>query len=114
VWNRGFICIIVIDNHSTDGSYELFKEAGCKVIRNERNLCYPESINLGLAHAKGDFICFLNNDVFCGVDWDKHLIHGMMMYNLDIVSPWGIERMPSLPLTHLFFKRWRRAGGKNI
>jgi len=104
--------LIVIDNHSTDGSYELFKEAGCKVIRNERNLCYPESINLGLAHAKGDFICFLNNDVFCGVDWDKHLIHGMMMYNLDIVSPCGIERMPSLPLTHLFFKRWRRAGEK--
>jgi GT2 family glycosyltransferase len=104
--------LIVIDNASTDGSYELFKGTGCKIIRNEKNLCYPESMNLGLAQAQGDFICFLNNDVFCGINWDKHLLDGMMMYNLDVVSPCGIERMPSFPLTHLFSKRWRKAGEK--
>jgi GT2 family glycosyltransferase len=104
--------LIVIDNRSTDGSYEVFKETGCKIIRNEKNLCYPESINLGLAQVTGDYICLLNNDVFCGVHWDKHLLEGMQMYNLDIVCPCGIEKMPSLPLTHLFSKRWRKIGGK--
>jgi len=104
--------LIVIDNGSTDGSYELFQRTECKIIRNQKNLCYPESINLGLPYARGDFICLLNNDVFCGVHWDKHLMDGMRMYNLDVVSPCGIERMPSLPLTHLFFRRWRRVGEK--
>ncbi len=104
--------LIVIDNCSTDGSFEFFEKTGCKVIRNKKNLCYPESVNLGLVQAQGDFICLLNNDVFCGVDWDKHLIEGMTMHHLEIVSPCGIERMPSLPLTHLFFKRWRRVGEK--
>ncbi len=104
--------LIVIDNDSTDGSYELFQRTECKIIRNKKNLCYPESINLGLPYAQGDFICLLNNDVFCGVHWDKHLMDGMMMYNLDIVSPCGIEGMPSRPLTHLFFKRWGKVGEK--
>jgi GT2 family glycosyltransferase len=104
--------LIVIDNASKDGSYEFFEKTGCTIIRNEKNICYPESINLGLARAQGDYICLLNNDVFCGVDWDKHLVDAMEMYHLDVVSPLGIERMPSLPLTHLFFKRWRKVGEK--
>ena len=104
--------LIIIDNCSTDGSSDLFKEAGCKIIRNEKNLCYPKSINLGIPYAQGEFICFLNNDVFCGVNWDKYLLEAMTMYELDVVSPIGIERMPTLPLTHLFFKRWRKIGEK--
>ena len=104
--------LIIIDNASRDGSPELFKRAGCRIIRNEKNLCYPEAMNQGIAAAKGEFICLLNNDVFVGVQWDKNLIDAMEMYRLDVVSPCGIERMPTLPLTHLFFKRWRSIGEK--
>jgi len=104
--------LIIIDNNSTDGSTELFQKAECQIISNKKNLCYPESINLGLAHARGEYICLLNNDVYCGLNWDKHLIDGMTMYNLDVVSPCGIERMPTLPLTHLFSQRWRKVGEK--
>lgn len=104
--------LIIIDNNSTDGSYEFFKKSESHVIRNSNNLCYSESMNLGLAHARREYICLLNNDVFCGVFWDKHLIEAMNLYNLDIVSPCGIEGMPSGPLTHLFFKRWGKIGEK--
>ncbi len=104
--------LIIIDNASTDGSDGFFRNSGCTVLRNEKNLCYPESMNQGLAHARGEYICLLNNDVFCGVHWDRHLIEAMALKNLDAVSPCGIERMPSLPSTHLFSKRWRGMGEK--
>ena len=104
--------LIIIDNASSDGSSEFFKQAGCRIIRNEKNLCYPESMNQGITIAQGEFICLLNNDVSVGVHWDKNLIDAMEMYRLDIVSPCGIERMPSLPLTHLFSQRWRDIGEK--
>lgn len=104
--------LIVVDNHSTDGSYEFFQKTGCTIIRNENNLCYPESMNQGILRASHNFICLLNNDVFVGLHWDKHLLDGMAMYNLDVVSPCGIERMSSLPLTHYCAGRWRQIGEK--
>jgi GT2 family glycosyltransferase len=45
--------VIVIDNHSTDGSAEFFESNACIVIRNKVNLCFPESMNLGIRQAKG-------------------------------------------------------------
>ena len=30
--------VVVIDNHSTDGSAEFFESQGCRVIRNASNL----------------------------------------------------------------------------
>lgn len=102
--------IIIIDNFSTDGSDALFESNGCKVIRNSNNLCYPESMNMGIKEAKNDFLCFLNNDVYVGVDWDRHLIEGMNMYKLDAVSPVGIEKMPSPSITKKYSRKWKRLG----
>lgn len=102
--------IIIVDNFSTDGSDILFESSGCKVIRNGRNLCYPESMNIGMKEARYDYLCFLNNDVYVGVNWDRYLIEGMDMYKLDAASPIGIEKMPSPPLTKKYSKRWKRLG----
>ena len=44
--------VTVVDNHLTDGSAEFFEASGCRVIRNDRNLCYPESMNLGSRSAR--------------------------------------------------------------
>ncbi|RMD96868.1 MAG: glycosyltransferase, partial [Bacteroidetes bacterium] len=51
--------LIIVDNHSTDGSAELFEEAGATVIRNPENHCYPESQNMGMEKATGDYFAFL-------------------------------------------------------
>ncbi len=104
--------LIIVDNASTDGSGEFFQNSGCTVLRNRENLCYPESMNQGLREARGEYLCLLNNDVFCGLDWDRHLIEAMALHKLDIVSPCGIERMPSLPTTDLFSRRWGKVGAK--
>ena len=56
--------ILVVDNDSTDGSYEWLRERyGGRValIRNERNGC-ASGRNLGIAHARGELLLFLDSD----------------------------------------------------
>jgi len=56
--------IIVIDNHSTDGSFDFFKNRFPKVtfIWNKTNTGFAKANNQALHIAKGDFILFLNPD----------------------------------------------------
>lgn len=109
-YTKGNYEIIVIDNHSTDGSAEFFETNGCRVIRNEVNRCYPESMNQGIKVARGDYLCFLNNDVYVGTDWNGRLIEAMEKFGYDAVSPLGIELMPTRELTDWMHGRWAAIG----
>jgi N-acetylglucosaminyl-diphospho-decaprenol L-rhamnosyltransferase len=57
--------IIVIDNASVDGSSSYIKKAFPEVIcvQNDTNLGYAKAVNQGVAVARGEFLCLLNNDV---------------------------------------------------
>lgn len=59
--------IIVVDNGSTDGSPELAERLvlpfPLTVLRNHENRSFSEANGQGVAVAKGELICFLNNDV---------------------------------------------------
>jgi GT2 family glycosyltransferase len=102
--------IIVIDNHSTDGSADFFEARGCQVIRNPVNLCYPESMNLGIRQAKGDHLCLINNDLYVGPNWNGALVEVMEEEKWDVVSPLGMEKMPTPTLTAWMHKRWNTIG----
>lgn len=54
--------IIVVDDCSTDGSYEIATEHNAIVIRNPSNSGEGFSRNVGLKHARGDFIAWLDAD----------------------------------------------------
>lgn len=56
--------IIAIDDGSSDGTREWLAENLTEglVVLNERNLGTYASLNVALAHAKGDFIAVLNDD----------------------------------------------------
>jgi GT2 family glycosyltransferase len=56
--------IIVIDNASSDDSCEMMKTKfpHIKLIENEANLGFPKGNNIGVAQAKGEYICILNPD----------------------------------------------------
>lgn len=99
--------LIVVDNDSTDGSAELFQRAGARILPTGGNLCYPESMNLGLAQARGEYVGFLNNDIVVGPGWDRDLIAALTGHRLAVVSPVGIERMPTEPLSRAVQERWR-------
>lgn len=112
--------MIVIDNNSTDGSAEHFESRGCQVIRNHQNLCYPESMNLGIRSSKGQMCCLINNDVCVSPQWNERLTVAMDKHELDACSPMGLERMPTPYLTEWMYNRWsvigrgRLSSGKGI
>lgn len=55
--------VIVVDNNSTDGSQELLpKDNRIVFIESGENLGFGKANNLGLKHAKGKYIFFLNSD----------------------------------------------------
>lgn len=67
--------IVVVDNHSTDGTEEfLSKLEDVKVIRNETNLGFAKACNQGARAAAYEFILFLNNDVEVQQGWLTPLI----------------------------------------
>ena len=102
--------VIVIDNHSTDGSAEFFEANGCRVIRNKHNFCYPESMNLGSRAASGEFLCHINNDLYVAPNWNGFLIEAMERHHLSAASPLGLEMMPTASLTDWMQGRWAAIG----
>jgi GT2 family glycosyltransferase len=57
--------IIVVDNASTDGTYDAVKETfpNVKLIRNEKNLGVTGGRNRGAIESKGDYLLFLDHDM---------------------------------------------------
>ena len=56
--------LIVVDNHSTDGSMEYLRPLfpGILFICNEENLGFAKANNLALRNASGEYVLFLNPD----------------------------------------------------
>jgi GT2 family glycosyltransferase len=102
--------VIVIDNHSTDGSADFFESQGCRVIRNAANLCYPESMNLGTRSSTGEVVCHINNDLYVGPNWNGRLLEAMERFHLDAITPLGLEMMPTPALTDWIQSRWATIG----
>ena len=109
-YTTGAYEVVVIDNHSTDGSAEFFESEGCRVIRNTGNLCYPESMNLGTRNSSGAYVCHINNDLYVGPNWNGRLIEAMERFNLDAIPPLGLEMMPTPALTDWLQARWATIG----
>lgn len=62
--------IIVIDNNSQDGSCEMMERRfpNVKLIRNKENTGFPKGNNIGVAQAKGEYVCILNPDTVVAED----------------------------------------------
>ena len=99
--------LIIIDNHSTDGSREFFKSVGAIVIENDGNYSYPFCQNQGLRVAHHDILAFLNNDIIVSPNWDKHILEVMRVQNLQVVTCCGIERLEDDCQTHLYKRKWK-------
>ena len=65
--------IIVVDNNSTDSSLSILqnylKAGRIMLVRSDRNHGVPGGRNLGLSHARGEIIAFIDNDGYARGDW---------------------------------------------
>jgi len=72
--------IIVVDNASEDQSWEMLVKnvshftLPLRIFKNDVNVGFPKGNNIGVSHAIGDYILFLNSDVHIeSVDWHELL-----------------------------------------
>jgi len=108
--------LIIVDNHSTDGSSELFAEAGAIVLRQGCNHCYPESQNIGMKHAKGKYLAFLNNDIYLAPEWDQRILRAMQEHHLDAAGLCSFEVVEDPTLRRKLSRRWKwlRRGKRHL
>lgn len=71
--------IFIIDNGSTDGSVEIFKEIfpQIKILANVKNLGFQGGMNVGIRHAmenSADYVLLLNNDTIADPDMIGNLL----------------------------------------
>jgi GT2 family glycosyltransferase len=81
--------IIVVDNDSSDDSCEMMKRRfpNVKLIENKENSGFPKGNNIGVAEAKGEYICILNPDTVVAEDtFTKVLAFAQKKSDLGIVG----------------------------
>lgn len=68
--------VIVVDNCSTDGTVELIQKefSQVKLIKSPKNLGYGGGNNLGVKHAKGEYVVILNPDTRVEKNWLEELL----------------------------------------
>jgi glycosyltransferase involved in cell wall biosynthesis len=95
---------IIIDNGSTDGTYEWLKEEGYQVIRNEENKGITFALKQGVEFLKDkDIDLYIKIDSDCDINSPDILKRIVEFYELSgdsySISPWveGIDLRPNIP-----------------
>ncbi|CAM2993218.1 Glycosyltransferase, GT2 family [Flavobacterium succinicans] len=81
--------IIVVDNASSDDSCVMMRTRfpAIQLIQNKENLGFSKGNNIGVAAAKGDYLCVLNPDTVVAEDtFEKVLAFAKAQKNLGIVG----------------------------
>ena len=68
--------IIVVDNNSPDDSCEMIKRLfpSVKLIENKENFGFSKGNNIGVAEAKGEYLCILNPDTVVAEDTFRKIL----------------------------------------
>jgi GT2 family glycosyltransferase len=83
---------IIVDNHSPDGSAQLVAEWAergehRKLIANQTNLYFCEANNVGAEVAQGEFLFFLNNDLWLEPDCLEKLYQAASQSGAECLAP---------------------------
>ncbi len=83
--------VIIVDNHSTDGSFEKIKTEYPHFIyiQNEDNLGFAVGMNQGIKMAQGQYIVALNQDVCLHHDFISECVHRMFQKNAEKIGAIG-------------------------
>jgi len=109
--------LIVVDNHSTDGSETYFQKLALLpqaeqrrvvYLRNEKNQSYPASQIQGMGHATADIWVFLNNDTWLPPGWHLPFESQLAVDPWLVLSPSGQEAQATQRLSNQLKSRWKR------
>lgn len=81
--------IIVVDNNSSDDSCKMVKTLfpEVKLIENKENTGFSKGNNMGVSHARGEYICILNPDTVVAEDtFESVLAFADLQENLGIIG----------------------------
>jgi glycosyltransferase involved in cell wall biosynthesis len=73
--------VIIVDNGSEDNTKEIVTQFPA-VLLNEHTRGANHARNLGIKHAKGELIAFIDSDVILDPHWSQNLINYMQRKNL--------------------------------
>ena len=79
--------VILVDNASTDGSFEYVKKTfpNVQILQLDKNYGFCKPNNEGVKIAKGEYVVFLNNDTTVDKMWLSELVKGVLS-DSDVVS----------------------------
>jgi GT2 family glycosyltransferase len=86
---------IIVDDCSTDGTGEFLASLpfSYRILRNETKLSYSASNNRAAATARGEFLCFLNNDTILTPGWLEPMLTAFERFaNVGFVG--NVQRNP--------------------
>jgi len=80
--------VIVVDNHSTDGSPEIVRrEYPWVILLPTERIGIAQACNRGMRTAKGDIIVtMLNNDMIVDREWLLHLVAALNLHEVGVVG----------------------------
>jgi GT2 family glycosyltransferase len=100
--------LIIIDNNSTDGSRQFFKEIADVLITNDANYSYPHCQNQGIALAKYDYLAFFNNDIIVSENWDKKILQIMTDKGIEVISFATNDHLENKMVQRKLYKKWKK------
>ena len=73
--------IIVVDNHSSDGSCSMMRARfpHIKLIENKANVGFPKGNNIAVKEAQGEYICILNPDTVVAEDTFEKILNSQLV-----------------------------------
>ncbi len=82
--------ILLIDDCSTDNSYNILKEYAkkdkrIKIFHNQENQHVSETRNVGIRNSTGKYLYFIDSDDFIDNDYIEHLVNTAEKENADVV-----------------------------
>jgi len=105
--------LLICDDCSTDNTLEIASKYPCKIFTNDRNSGGPnKGRNIGIKHATGDYIAFLDQDDEWIPTKLKIQVNACIILNIDMVYSQylGAEKEPSENLYLTLLKRDKRYG----